>query len=152
MNSTKYFSDGLLPDSYIETAFAILGKVQKGKLKSAMERTATEMWNAYERDYFRYTYKFEAYINNIALREEQKEFSLRNILKTAVEEYFMEVFHDNIYTFLEHYVREMLEESGIRNVNQKDIYGLIDYVDEEVYKICDLRRRVKAYIRKKEAC
>ena len=151
MKKTEYFSEGLLPYTYIETSFEKLGKVQKGNLKSAMERVAKEMWLTYETEFYRYTYELEGYINSIVARQKDKEFSLQKILEIAVYEYFLEVFHDNVYTFLEHYIRRMLAANGIQKVKEGDVYSLIGYVEEDKYNISDMKRRVIKYVCKQKA-
>lgn len=153
MKKQTYFCEGVLPYDYVETAFEKLGRVQKGRLMSAMVKTSREMWNLYEREFFRYTYELEGYINSIAASQPDKNFRLQKILEEAVHQYFLDLFHDNIYTFLEGYVKKILIANGIveKEIKEADIYSLIGYVDEEEYNISDLKRRVCKYVCQKKA-
>lgn len=143
----QYFSEGLLPYEYVEEAFNQLLTIKSGTIGEAFSKVAKVMSLEYREQYYDYIYELEPYINEFIRQNTSASFTLMEAIPLAVESYLLDVFHDNLYTFLENYVEKMLFEQGLSKpeVDALNIPWFIGYADNGT-SLVKLRRNAKKLI------
>lgn len=146
-----YFKDGLLEEAYIEEAFKRLQTVKSGTVKEAFEKTAKAFASEYREDFYGSTYELEGYINDLIRKNTSATITLGEIIESAVVEYLLDIFHDNLYTYLENHVEALLSEDGFQeeDLAKINLLAIIGYADNDT-SIAKLRKRARKYI--KQAC
>lgn len=142
-----YYNEGLLPDEYVEEAFKRLLTIKKGTVGEAFLKVAKEMSLEYRENYYDYVYELEGFINEVIRQNTSEYFTLMEAIPLAVEAYLLEVFHDNIYTFLENYLENLFIEQGLssQEVKALNLLRLIGYADNNT-SLFKLRRNAKKYL------
>lgn len=142
-----YYNEGLLPDEYVEEAFKRLLTIKKGTVGEAFLKVAKEMSLEYRENYYDYVYELEGFINEVIRQNTSEYFTLMEAIPLAVEAYLLEVFHDNIYTFLENYLENLFIEQGLssQEVKALNLLWLIGYADNNT-SLFKLRRNAKKYL------
>lgn len=127
----KYFSEGLIPDFYIEEAFKRLLKIKSGTINEAFYKISEEMADEFREDYYDYLYHLEPYVNSVIRTNLSSHITLWESVRIAVEDYYYDVFRDNIYTYADDIVEQCLMENGLSKpqIDAMNIRWLVSYVD-----------------------
>lgn len=147
----EYYKDGLLPEAYIEEAFKRLQTIKSGTLGEAFEKTSQTFARECREDFYNYTYELEGYINELIRKNTSTTATLGEIIERAVADYILDIFHDNLYTYLENHLEMLFLEEGLlpEDLAKLNLLSLIGYADDST-SIARLRKRARKYI--KQAC
>lgn len=145
----QYFTDGLLPYAYIEEVFERTLCFNAGTLRTVFVQAVRDVIEECDAELYIYTYELEGYINDrIRKGHITNTFTLSEVLKTAFEDYMLEVLHDNIYTFLENYLSNLLNRAGFSesHIQQMNLLEIIGYATEDT-SLSEIRKKARAYAR-----
>lgn len=147
----EYYKDGLLPEAYIEEAFKRLQTIKSGTVGEAFAKTAQTFASECREDFYNYTYELEGYINDLIRKNTSTTATLGEIIERAVSDYLLDVFHDNLYTYLENHLETLFLEEGFpsEDLAKLNLLALIGYADNST-SIARLRKRARRYM--KQAC
>ena len=142
-----YFNEGLLPDEYVEESFRRLLTIKSGTVGEAFSKVAKEISTEYRENYYDYVYELEGYINEVIRQNTSEYFTLMEAIPLAVEAYLLDIFRDNIYTFLENYLELWFYEHGLssQEVQAINLPRIIGYADNNT-SLFRLRKKAKKYL------
>lgn len=110
----EYFNMGILPTEFLNETFDRMLSSKKGTIKKSFERNVKKVLNEYEQELYDYTYLLEGYINEIVRETDStKGFYLSHVIKESGKRCLRDCLHDNIYTFIENYIDQMLRHKRV---------------------------------------
>ncbi|MBE5851896.1 MAG: hypothetical protein E7299_02940 [Lachnospiraceae bacterium] len=141
----EYFNMGILPTEFLNETFDQMLSSRKGTIRESFERSVTQVLDEYEQELYECSYLLEGYINEVVRETDStKNFYFNSVIKEAGKRCLRDCLHDNIYSFMENYIYQMLFHKRVDDETLATFHmrEALYYADEET-TFEEIRARVE---------